>query len=832
MPSEVTMHYEILEAIESLEAIRDIKSFHDGHYKYELDLEVTVYGRNYNGKKVGPYVRLLDYEPNEIVVRQGDWGGNTFYIVVQGRVEVFIEANQEVKRVAELGVGAQFGEMSILAGVPRNATIKAHAEESARLLEVQRPALRLLRKLSKFGESLDKTYRSHGRDNTLNILGLKDRLNKDLSSELVKATQFKVLAKNHVLCRESEVMDRLILIKEGWVSRTMNTEKRNTAPIVTDSNGDSNGNGNGTSEGFIDFVGPGYCFGSEGIKERANWPYTVTVLGRTEVLEIELNKLRKNPALGDLILQELGPYQMPGTPAEPAPEHRVALPAKLAQDKILNTGLADATNLLVMDMDLCVRCGNCSLACHEIHGQSRLLRRGIHVLRPKAPVRNHIDQSLLAPEVCLHCKDPECLTGCPTGAIGRFQAGEVDINPATCIGCGDCATQCPYNAITMIPRKSPATAAPTRWQQIFKLESDPMPSRVERADDLVAVKCNLCNNTTLNPKGAKGHAYSCVENCPTGACIRIHPTEYFSEVNQIQGLAFAKRNGTNIYGRGLMKKDRGKQIVHLFGILLMVLMCGMTALGIARFGLGRPLLNTTWFNLRWITGIVGLLGIIFVMLYPIRRQIFKRRAGALRYWMMAHAYVGGISGILLLLHGGTSLGGPLTAALMLSFDLVILTGLFGILIYWIGPRMLTQIEGEPLLIEDLTERRYELYQEIADLIETAQTLEIKEIIRNRVVPRFLSLGYLLRQYLIREDLSMLMAAGRAEFKDELSRLDGYDRAVLEKAIEAATTLRRVDALIYIHRALKVWLPPHVVTTSVMLALMLVHIFQVIYYAWF
>jgi hypothetical protein len=32
-------------------------------------------------------------------------------------------------------------------------------------------------------------------------------------------------------------------------------------------------------------------------------------------------------------------------------------------------------------MELCVSCGNCSLACHKMHGQSRLLRRGVPVTR-------------------------------------------------------------------------------------------------------------------------------------------------------------------------------------------------------------------------------------------------------------------------------------------------------------------------------------------------------------------------------------------------------------------------------------------------------------------
>jgi hypothetical protein len=48
-----------------------------------------------------------------------------------------------------------------------------------------------------------------------------------------------------------------------------------------------------------------------------------------------------------------------------------------------------------------------------------------------------------------------------------------------------------------------------------------------------------------------------------------------------------------------------------------------------------------------------------------------------------------------------------------------------------------------------------------------------------------------------------------------------------EAVETTATLRRVDALIYLHQLLKLWLAPHVVSASIMLALMLVHITQVV-----
>jgi hypothetical protein len=68
MPKEQKSRREVINAIKTLPAISALMSAHDGHYDYELDLEVTVYGRNYGGKKVGPYFRLLNYEPGEAII--------------------------------------------------------------------------------------------------------------------------------------------------------------------------------------------------------------------------------------------------------------------------------------------------------------------------------------------------------------------------------------------------------------------------------------------------------------------------------------------------------------------------------------------------------------------------------------------------------------------------------------------------------------------------------------------------------------------------------------------------------------------------------------------
>src|SRR5919202_3569876 len=135
MPKEIKTHKTILEAIGKADIISELVERENGHFKYELDLEVCAYGRNYNGKKVGPYLRLYEFQPGEEVIRQGDWGGNTFYVTVEGALDVYVsDALGDSKKVAQLPAGVSFGEMSVLAGVPRNATVRVPPNAKATVL--------------------------------------------------------------------------------------------------------------------------------------------------------------------------------------------------------------------------------------------------------------------------------------------------------------------------------------------------------------------------------------------------------------------------------------------------------------------------------------------------------------------------------------------------------------------------------------------------------------------------------------------------------------------------------------------------------------------------
>jgi hypothetical protein len=308
--------------------------------------------------------------------------------------------------------------------------------------------------------------------------------------------------------------------------------------------------------------------------------------------------------------------------------------------------------------------------------------------------------------------------------------------------------------------------------------------------------------------------------------VRVNPREYFSEAKNAIGIVF--KDQTHAIGRNIHKRDVPARLLNIGGVLAVIGFTLATIWAASRYTLDGHL-NGTWLTVRWITGLIGLGGIAAVMTYPARKQVYRHRAGPLRYWMLTHVYLGLIAGVVLLLHGGRNSGGLLTSALMITFDLVIVSGLFGIACYLIVPRIMTSIEGDPLLIEDLRARRKELRETLGS-IDTSDR-ELHGLIKQKMRKRFFSFGYLLNQYLRRKDLTTLLAEAREEFRADAEGLDDPKvRSSLMEAVEVTATLRRVDSLIYLHQLLKLWLAPHVVSTSLMLALMLVHIIQVVLFA--
>merc|ERR1719192_2625540 len=66
--------------------------------------------------------------PGEVIIKQGDEGDN-FYIIDSGEVEVFVNG----ERVITIGEGGSFGELALIYGTPRAATVKACTSTDVKL---------------------------------------------------------------------------------------------------------------------------------------------------------------------------------------------------------------------------------------------------------------------------------------------------------------------------------------------------------------------------------------------------------------------------------------------------------------------------------------------------------------------------------------------------------------------------------------------------------------------------------------------------------------------------------------------------------------------------
>jgi Fe-S-cluster-containing hydrogenase component 2 len=184
---------------------------------------------------------------------------------------------------------------------------------------------------------------------------------------------------------------------------------------------------------------------------------------------------------------------------------------------LLQQGLGEATDVLLIDKALCVNCDNCEVACAETHdGTSRLNRQG-----------GAIFAEVHVPTSCRHCEDPHCMTDCPPDAIQRAPGGEVFIGD-NCIGCGNCERNCPYDVIQMA---YPSTTKKNFWSDLLfgalftsGANSEGKSLAATKAPDPIkqAVKCDMCKDLAGGP--------ACVRACPTGAANRLSPEQFVNLV--------------------------------------------------------------------------------------------------------------------------------------------------------------------------------------------------------------------------------------------------------------------------------------------------------------
>lgn len=100
---------------------------------------------------------------------------------------------------------------------------------------------------------------------------------------------------------------------------------------------------------------------------------------------------------------------------------------------------------MVVDLDRCIGCYACEIACK----QENDVALGTYRVRVNevGPFGDFPDvQMYWMPATCQHCENPTCVEVCPTGASVRQEDGVVTVDKNVCIGCQLCSEACPYGA--------------------------------------------------------------------------------------------------------------------------------------------------------------------------------------------------------------------------------------------------------------------------------------------------------------------------------------------------------------------------------------------------
>ena len=422
------------------------------------------------------------------VFQRGEYT-NSFYSILDGEVDIQVNP-EDTKEVVTLGPGQFFGEMGLISGRRRTATVVART--NCLLLEVPRNTMiRLERTMPDVKRVIDevavvrqiRTY-------------LAPRATEASLEEVVKASSLVTCKPNDVLIEEGANDDAVYLIRAGSVTVS---RKFNGREIV------------------LSYVPAGNYVGEMALLTHKPRNATVKASVATEAIKLDSAAFRalldRQPDLKRQVEAKLQSRIRERTEAETRREGGGMIKFLMEQ------GLGEATDVLLIDEALCVRCDNCEKACAETHhGVSRLNREA-------GPTY----ATMHVPTSCRHCEHPHCMKDCPPDAIKRGANGEVFISEL-CIGCGNCERYCPYGVIQMaaVPTPKPSLLSWLLFGRGPGPGEDKSPEAVAaRTGGKHAVKCDMCKDFEGGP--------ACVRACPTGAAMRVAPSKFIPLVQASQG---------------------------------------------------------------------------------------------------------------------------------------------------------------------------------------------------------------------------------------------------------------------------------------------------------
>ena len=419
--------------------------------------------------------------------------GSSLFCIAEGSVKVEVNP-ADPSITVPIGQGSIFGEVGLISGRRRGATVRA--AEPAIVVELSRnAALKLITSVPAAGRAVTRISIER---QLLQIFG--SGLTPADIAELVAGAEVQDVRAGKVLLQEGDTGTDLFIIRRG----SMIVEKELGGRPV-----------------FLSYVPAGFYVGEMAAIDGSPRSATVKAAIRSEVIRVPgdafVRLLDAKPQLRQKAMTDMEKRREINSFIESRKENfgsAVDLYSETAQF-LIDNGLGEATDVLLIDEGLCVGCDNCERACADAHeGLSRLNREA-----GKSYAHLHV------PTSCRHCEHPHCMADCPPNAIRRGQDGEVVISDA-CIGCGNCQRNCPYGVIRMdsVPPPKPSLVS---WLLFGQGPGPGEPSKYWRKKNATgadqpkkAIKCDMCSGIDGGP--------SCVRACPTGAAIRVAPEAFLS----------------------------------------------------------------------------------------------------------------------------------------------------------------------------------------------------------------------------------------------------------------------------------------------------------------